>query len=77
MAVTLIAISGVGGALAFYALPVFFLVYGGLSSAFLAFVLDGRPGRHLAITVSLFNGAGLVLALEPMFSGMVVESRWL
>ncbi len=74
MAITLIVLSGLGGALAFYALPVFFLVYGGLVPSFIAFAVDARPGRHLAITVALFNAAGLVLALEPMFSSMMLDA---
>ncbi|MSO69585.1 MAG: hypothetical protein EXQ98_04815 [Alphaproteobacteria bacterium] len=73
-AVGLIVLSGLGGALAFYALPIFFLVYGGLAPSFIAFSVDARPGRHLATTVALFNAAGLVLACEPLFSSMMFDA---
>ena len=64
-----LGVSGLGAALAVYALPIFILVYGGLMPAIIAFVMDERPGRHLTITVASFNGTGLMVGLAPMFSG--------
>lgn len=74
MMVAALGVSGLGAALALFALPVFILVYGGLMPAILALVMDERPGRHLTITVASFNGAGLMVGLGPMFSSALSEA---
>ncbi|MGD9537067.1 MAG: hypothetical protein AB7P52_04860 [Alphaproteobacteria bacterium] len=69
-----LTVAGVGAALAYYALPIFILIYGGLMPAIIAFLCDERRGRHLAITVAAFNGAGLMASLEPFFNYSLSES---
>lgn len=69
-----LAVAGVGAALAFYALPVFILVYGGLMPTIVALLCDERRGRHLAVTVASFNGAGLMVGLKPFFDYALSES---
>ena len=69
-----LAVAGVGAALALYALPIFVLVYGGLMPTIVALLCDERRGRHLAVTVASFNGAGLMVGLRPFFNYSLSES---
>jgi hypothetical protein len=68
MLVLAVGVSGLGAALALYALPIFILVYGGLMPSIIALMMEERAGRHLTVTVASFNGAGLMIGLEPFFS---------
>ena len=63
-----VGLSGIGAALAVYALPLFILVYGGLMPTLVAYLMDERRGKHFVITIAAMNGAGVVLALRPLFS---------
>lgn len=67
-------VSGLGAALAVYALPIFILIYGGLLPAIMGLMVDERPGRHLFVTVAAFNGAGLMVGLRPFFSHSLTDS---
>lgn len=87
MLVVALGLSGVGAALAVYALPVFIILYGGMLPTMVAYLTDERPGRHLTLTVTALNLAGLVLALKPFlassfsleasFAVVVQPSSWL
>lgn len=59
-----IVLTGLGTAMALYALPTFILLYGGMIPTVVAFLVDERPGRHLFWTVGAINLAGIVPYLE-------------
>lgn len=63
-----VGLSGIGAALAVYALPVFIILYGGLMPTLVAYLMDERRGKHFVITIAAMNGAGVILALRPLLS---------
>ena len=69
MLLAALGLSGIGGALAMYALPIFLLLYGGLLPTLVAYLTDERRGKHLLISVATMNAAGVLLACRPLLSG--------
>jgi hypothetical protein len=63
-----IFLSGAGAGLALYALPLFILLYGGFLPTMVAFLTNERDAKHLVVTVGALNGAGVMLALRPLFA---------
>ena len=63
-----LGLSGIGGALAMYALPIFLLLYGGLLPTLVAYLTDERRGKHLLISVATMNAAGVLLVCRPLLS---------
>ncbi|MBM3482376.1 MAG: hypothetical protein FJX66_03640 [Alphaproteobacteria bacterium] len=64
-----LGLSGIGGALAMYALPIFLLLYGGFLPTLVAYLTDERRGKHLLISVATMNAAGVLLACRPLLGG--------